>query len=67
MASRNYSPEECILAIDDEEGLLGLLKEASECQGYMVHTASSPQEAIEFYEERWREVDVVLLDYGSPQ
>jgi len=55
-----------ILAIDDEQGFLGMLKEILECQGYMVHTASSPQEAIQLYEERWREISMVLLDYFLP-
>jgi PleD family two-component response regulator len=62
MASSNGSSSHCILAIDDEEGFLGLLKAALECEGYTVHTASSPQEAVKFYEKRWREIDVVLLD-----
>jgi DNA-binding NtrC family response regulator len=66
--SRNGSPQQnCILAIDDEEGMLVLLKAALECHGYAVHTASSPQEAIKLYEERWREIGMVLLDFLLPQ
>lgn len=56
-----------ILAIDDEEGFLGLLKAALECQGYAVHTASSSQEAIKIYRERWQEIGMVLLDFLLPQ
>jgi ActR/RegA family two-component response regulator len=52
MASSNCSPKQCILAIDDEVFFLGFLKAALERQGYRVHTASSPQEAIRLYEER---------------
>jgi len=60
------SQQHCILAIDDEEGFLSFLKEALECLHYRVFTASSPQEAIEFYEERWQEIDAVLLDFWLP-
>ena len=66
MASSNCSPNQCILAIDDESVFLGFLKSALESQGYAVLTASSQQEAIQIYEERWREIDVVLLDYLLP-
>jgi DNA-binding NtrC family response regulator len=67
MASNNCSPKECILAIDDEEGFLGVLKEALECEGFMVHTASSPNEAIKLYGERCRDISMVLLDYLLPE
>ena len=60
MASSNCSPKPCILAIDDEENFLSLLTEMLECQGYRVITASSADEAIQIYEERWREIDMVL-------
>jgi DNA-binding NtrC family response regulator len=67
MSRSGTSQQNCILAIDDEEGLLVLLKAALECQGYAVHTASSPHEAIKLYEERWREIGMVLLDLLLPQ
>src|SRR6267154_559609 len=60
MAPCNYSPKECILAIDDEESFLGFLKTALESLGYRVFTASNPEEALKFYEERRREINVVL-------
>ena len=55
-----------ILAIDDEEGFLSLLKVALECQGYGVHIASDAQEALRFYEQRWRDVNMVCLDFLLP-
>jgi DNA-binding NtrC family response regulator len=67
MTSSNCRQKECILAIDDEEGFLGMLKAALECQGFMVHTASSPNEAIKLYEERCRDISMVLLDYLLPE
>jgi two-component system, cell cycle sensor histidine kinase and response regulator CckA len=56
----------CVFAIDDEEGLLRLVKVALECQGYTVHTASSSQEAIELYEKNWRDIGMVFLDFVLP-
>ncbi len=66
MASSNCSPNQCILAVDDEAVFLGFLKSALESQGYVVFAAASPQEAIMVYEEKWREIDMVLLDYSLP-
>src|ERR1700675_3629696 len=66
----NASPstqQNCILAVDDEEGLLDLVKTALKCHGYRVHTASGPHEAIRLYEERGPEIGVVLLDFLLPQ
>ncbi len=67
MSRTGNSQRGSILAIDDEEGFLGLLKAALECQGYAVHTASSPQEAIRIYRDRWQEIGMVLLDFLLPQ
>jgi DNA-binding response OmpR family regulator len=66
MAPCNYSQQAGILAIDDELGFLGMLKEMLECQGYVVHAASSPREAIKLNAERWREISMVLLDFFLP-
>jgi DNA-binding NtrC family response regulator len=67
MSRSGSSPQHCILAIDDEEGLLGLLKAALEYQGYTVHTASSPHEAIKLYADKWRDIGMVFLDFLLPQ
>jgi DNA-binding NtrC family response regulator len=67
MAPSNCLQKECILAIDDEAGFLGVLKSQLEGQGYAVHTASNPQEAIKVYQERGQEIGMVLLDYLLPQ
>jgi CheY-like chemotaxis protein len=67
MAPCNCSQQPGILAIDDERGFLGMVKEMLECQGFMVHTVSNPKQAIKLYEERWREISMVLLDYFLPE
>ena len=56
-----------ILVVDDEEGFLAMLKAVLASQGYMVHTASSPSEAIKLYAERWREINMVVLDFLLPE
>lgn len=67
MGQDGKSQRQCVFAIDDEEGLLGLVKVALEYQGYIVHTASCPHEAIKFYEEKWRDIGMVFLDFVLPR
>ena len=66
MASGNGSRKPCVLAIDDDEVCLGFVSAALDSHGYRVLTAITPQEAIWMYEEKWREIDVVLLDFLLP-
>jgi two-component system cell cycle sensor histidine kinase/response regulator CckA len=67
VTTSNTHQKECILAIDDEEGFLGMLKAALECYGFMVHTASGPSEALKLYQEHHRSISMVLLDYLLPE
>ena len=55
-----------VLAIDDEPELLEIVKGSLEPYGFEVHTASSAKEGVEFYEQNWRNIDLVLLDYLMP-
>jgi DNA-binding NtrC family response regulator len=66
VAPNNCRQKECILAIDDDEVCLGFLTTVLEDQGYRVLTAATPQQAIWIYEDRWREIDMVLLDFLLP-
>jgi DNA-binding NtrC family response regulator len=67
MTCSESSQHACIFALDDDAGFLGLLKEVLERHGHRVHTASSPKAAIKFYEERWREIGMVILDFMMPE
>ena len=67
MTPADSRQKECILAIDDEEGFLGVLKAALDSQGFMVHTASNPDLAIKLYEKFHRDISMVLLDYLLPE
>ena len=56
-----------ILAIDDEPYMRDILKTVLEAEGYIVHTAGNGREGIELYKERWRDIQVVLLDFMMPE
>ena len=55
-----------VLVIDDEPDLLDIIKTTLEGEGYRVFTAVDPQEGLKFYEQHWREIQLVLLDYLMP-
>jgi len=61
-----HSPKSCILAIDDDEVCLGFVTTVLEDQGYRVLTAATPHQGIWIYEDKWREIDMVLLDFLLP-
>jgi two-component system KDP operon response regulator KdpE len=58
------STEPLVLAVDDEPGILRLLKLELTAQGFRVMTAASGEEALRVAEER--RPDVVLLDVMLP-
>ena len=64
--SDHGGPGYCILAIDDDEVCLAFVTMMLEDQGYRVLTAATPHQAIWIYEDKWREIDVVLLDFLLP-
>jgi len=43
-----------------------MLKAALECFDFIVHTASSPKEAITVYRDHQQDIGMVLLDYRLP-
>lgn len=57
---------ECLLIVDDEEGLLAMMKTTLETLGYRVFTASSGLEAMSILEKSRRDIDVVLTDWIMP-
>jgi signal transduction histidine kinase len=57
---------ETILLVDDAVDLLEVVRENLAEHGYTIHTATSGEEALEFFRERGREIDVVILDIGMP-
>lgn len=55
-----------ILAIDDETDILDVVRTTLESAGFKVHVTSNPRDGLKFYEEHWRDVDLVLLDFLMP-
>jgi two-component system cell cycle sensor histidine kinase/response regulator CckA len=55
-----------ILAIDDEPEMLEVIRASLEPAGFVVHTASDPNEGLNIFEQRWRAIRLVLLDYIMP-
>lgn len=53
-----------VLLVDDEEQFVEVLANRLETRGFLVHTASSGDEAINFMEKQ--DVDVVILDVVMP-
>jgi PAS domain S-box-containing protein len=57
---------ECILVVDDEQGVLDLIGEILESFGYQVLTAQSGNEAVELFRVDPDRVDLVLMDVVMP-
>ena len=55
-----------ILVIDDNASVLNMVRMGLENEGYTVHTASDPQEGIEWFRQQSRNISLVLLDFSMP-
>lgn len=56
-----------VLAIDDEPEILEIIRQCLEGEGLPVLTALGAKNGLETYENRWREIGLVLLDYVMPE
>ncbi len=65
--SIDRSPKNTVLAIDDEPEILNLFRAALEIHGFIVHTASSPNQGIQLYEQQWQNIQLVLMDFMMPE
>jgi two-component system, cell cycle sensor histidine kinase and response regulator CckA len=57
---------EQILLVDDEAGLLAIVKSTLETYGYHVRTASDGLEALDILERSGKEIDLVITDWVMP-
>ncbi len=57
---------ELILLVDDEEDIRNLASRVLERQGYSILTASSGEEALTIYAQKFQEIGLVILDIGMP-
>ncbi|HSF58204.1 MAG TPA: PAS domain-containing protein [Candidatus Binatia bacterium] len=56
-----------ILVVEDEPHMLELVRLSAEKRGFRVFTARDGEEAVELYQKHWKEIDVVVLDWGLPR
>jgi PAS domain S-box-containing protein len=56
----------CILMVDDEALLRDVICDLLTDDGHTVLQACNGREAVAIYEQRWREIDVVILDMVMP-
>ncbi|MBF0396638.1 MAG: response regulator, partial [Desulfobacterales bacterium] len=57
---------ESVLLIDNEEIILDVCSQMLEKLGYQVIKASTPESAINIYEKRWEQINIVILDMIIP-
>ena len=58
--------DECVLIVDDEQLIREFAQMTLQCFGYRTLTAANGAEAVRLYQERQREIAVVLMDMGMP-
>ncbi|MEW6137761.1 MAG: PAS domain S-box protein [Thermodesulfobacteriota bacterium] len=58
---------ETILLVDDEENIRAILEHTLTRVGYKVFTAHNGSKAVEIYQERMQEIDLVVLDLNMPE
>ncbi len=58
--------DETILLVDDEEVILTVTREILENLGYQVLSASNGQDAISLYQQKNKEISIVILDMIMP-
>ena len=56
-----------VLLVDDEETVREVCTSMLDVLGYEVIPATNGQEGVERYRERWREIDLVILDMIMPK
>jgi len=55
-----------ILVIDDDSALLAVIQRLLKSAGFEVLVAVDPIEGVRLFKDRWRAVDLVLIDFLMP-
>ena len=55
-----------VLVVDDEEVVRNVASDMLKSLGYRVQTCQGGREAVDYYREHWRQIDLVLLDVVMP-
>jgi len=58
---------ETVLVVDDEEAITEISTELIECLGYRTMSAGSGSEALEIYEKRMEDIDMLIIDLIMPE
>jgi len=58
---------ETILVVEDEEMLQGFVRQLLEKNGYTVITAGNGEQAIDIYQQKMKQIALVLMDLGLPK
>lgn len=66
-ASQALRGSETIFLVDDESTVLRVTKRMLESLGYTVHTKDSGLEAVAFFEQMHKSIDLVILDMIMPR
>lgn len=56
-----------VMVVDDEPYLVELTKKFLNLAGLTAHSFSYPLEAVEWYRNHWKDVDLVILDMKMPK
>ncbi len=56
-----------VLLIDDEQYVIELIQDIFSDEPYQLLTAKDPSVGVTMYQEQWRTIDVVILDYSMPK
>jgi len=67
MMNETNNRQPSVLAIDDDTNILDIIKTYLEGEGFVVEAQSNPRQGVEWYGQRWRDVDLILLDYIMPE
>lgn len=66
-ASSPRGRQECVLIVEDEPAILASTSRYLKYQGYTVHTAGTPREALEFASKQGETIDLLLTDVIMPE
>ncbi len=56
-----------VLVIDDEKYVVEMTTDILESVGYRHHSALDPEDGIRIFQELWRTIDAVILDFSMPK
>jgi DNA-binding response OmpR family regulator len=62
-----FSVGQTVLIVEDEPHMLELVRLSAEKRGFRVFTSADGEQAVELYQKHWKEIDVVVLDWGLPR